>query len=150
MAVLKHKNVPHKAPPFSPWLWVRSPFSHPRTFSSSPPPPLPTSDAALPLTYSIFLTSSLLPLLLCNPPIPPPTSPTPLLLLPPSLPPQGQLVCVELTTRQLLHCLLSPSSCPLHNNTQPRLANHRPQSQQYRTPTWPIGEEVWGKEAPVV
>lgn len=49
--------------------------------------------------------------------------------------PQGQLVCVELTTRQLLHCLLSLSSCPLRNNAQPCLANHQPQWQQYRTPT---------------
>lgn len=71
-------------------------------------------------------------------------------IFPSSTSPQGQLVCEELTTRQLLHCLLSLSSCPLHNNARPCSTNHQPEPQQYGTPTRPIGEEVWGEEAPAV
>lgn len=98
-----------------------------------------------PSTYAIFLYSVFFFFLLHSSQLSSPLSP------PPPAPTQGQLVCVELTTRQLLHCLFSQSSCPLHNNTQPHLANQQPQWQQYRTPTWPIAEEeVWGEEAPVV
>lgn len=146
MVVLPYKSLPHKAS-FLPLTVGQKSFFSP----SAPLFPYP----------SLFFLILLFPRLLSHPPIP--SSHLPLLSFPffcssclSSLPPpsssspKGQLVCVELTTRQLLHCLLSPSSCPLHNNTQPCSANQQPEPQQYRTPTWPIGEEVLGEEAPVV
>lgn len=123
-------NAPTK-PAFSPLLWVRSPYSRPWTSSSFSPLPLPI------LGHPLFLFSSSSNL--CHHPLLFSCVPFSLLRssclssIPSS--PQGQLVCVELTTRQLLHCLLSLSSCPLHNNAQPCLANHQPRWQQYRTPT---------------
>lgn len=151
MVLVQYKKVPHKDS-FLAWTVGQKSLFSPLNFFLIRPSPLLISKLSFissPSTYAIFLFSSAFPFSLLHsshlssPPFPPPPPPPP----PPI---QGQLVCVELTTRQLLHCLLSQSSCPLHNNTQPRLANQQPPWQQYRTPTWPIGEEVWGKEAPVV
>lgn len=140
-----HSNTKasHTKPPFSPLtVGQKSPFLTLALLLPSCPPPsdplpftYPVSSPLPPLLHSYpFLCSGLLLWSLLTPQLPPPPPPH-----------QGQLVCVELTTRQLLHCLLSPSSCPLHNNTQPCSANQQHRQQQYPTPTWPIGEEVWGK-----
>lgn len=147
MVALQHKSIPHKASFLPLTVGQKSLFSPLAPLLLSPLYP-PTFDPPLLPSSSIPFSSP--PLFLLSSPLlfPPPLLPS--LLTPLLLPPQGQLVCVELTTRQLLHCLRSPSSCPLHNNTQSRSANHQPGPQQYRTPTWPIGEEVWGEEAPVV
>lgn len=142
MVALQHKSLPHKASFLPLTVGQKSLFS-----PLAPLLPLFLLSSSIHLSPPLLLISSSSPLL--HSPLPPPLLLSPLIFPSSSFSsPQGQLVCVELTTRQLLHCLLSLSSCPLHNNTQLGLANHRPGPQQYKTPTWPIGEEVLGQGGP--
>lgn len=124
MVLVEYKNVPHKAPFLVLTVGQKSLFS-PLNFFFTPHPFLfliLLCFVSSPSTYTIFLSSSVFFFfLLHSSHLSSPLSP------PPPAPTQGQLVCVELTTRQLLHCLFSQSSCPLHNNTQPHLANQQPQ-----------------------
>lgn len=125
-------NIPHKACFLPVTVGQKSLFSPLDLFLILPPPSSYFGPSSLPLLFfyqpmpsSSSLVFSCVPFSLLRSSC--------LSSIPSS--PQGQLVCVELTTRQLLHCLLSLSSCPLRNNAQPCLANHQPQWQQYRTPT---------------